>query len=47
MEDGVNPPLRGNSEVEGSLGDDLFNFKRTSSFHLELFEAIHVEVGGF
>ena len=47
MEDWMDLPSGGNSEAEGCLEDDLFDFKRTHSFHLELFGAVHVEVGSF
>ena len=47
MEDRVNLPLRGDAETEGNVGDDLFNFKRTSLFHLEFLGFIHMKVGGF
>ena len=47
MEDRVNLPLRGDAETEGRSGDDLFYFKQTGLFHLELFGSIHVEVGCF
>ena len=47
MEDGVNLPPRGDAETESHSGDDIFYFKWTSSFHLELFGSIHVEVGCF
>ena len=47
MEDGVNLPPRGDAEVEGHVGDNFFDFERTSLFHLELLEPIHVEVGRF
>ena len=47
MEDGVNLPPRGDAETESHSGDDMFYFKWTSSFHLELFGAIHMKVGCF
>ena len=47
MEDGVNPPPRGDLEVEGHVGDDFLHLKGTSSFHLEFLWSVHVEVGGF
>ena len=45
MEDRVNFPPRGDLEAEGHLGDNFFNFKGASSFHLEFLWAIHVKVG--
>ena len=47
MEDRVNLPPRGNLETEGCLGDNFFDLKRTSSFHLELFGCVHMKVGCF
>ena len=47
MEDRVNPPMRGDVEMEGHPQDDFFHFKGTSSFHLEFLGSIHVEIGGF
>ena len=46
-ENRVNLPARGNLEVEGCVRDDFFYFKRTSSFLLELFGSVHVEVSHF
>ena len=46
MEDRVDLPPRGNAEMEGHVGDNFLNFKRTGSFHLELLGSVHVEVGG-
>ena len=45
MEDGMDLPLRGNSEAESHVGDDFFYFERTSSFHLEFLGSVQVEVG--
>ena len=47
MEDGMDLPSGGDTEVEGHAGDDFLHFKRTSSFHLEFLWSVHVEVGGF
>ena len=47
MEDGVNLPLGGNVELECHVGDNLFDFKGASPFHLELFGAIHMKVSCF
>ena len=47
MEDRVDSPLRGNTEVEGHVGNYFFNFKGAGSFHLELFGPIHMKVGRF
>ena len=47
MEDGMNLPSRGDTEVEGRAGDDLFNFKGASSLHLEFLWSVHMKVGGF
>ena len=41
----MNLPPRGDLEAEGHAGDDFLYFKGASSFHLELFGAIHVEIG--
>ena len=47
MEGGVDLPLRGDVKVEGHAGDDIFHFKQTSSFYLELFGSVYVEIGCF
>ena len=47
MEHWMDLPGLGNAEAIGSSGDNLINFKWTSSFHLELPWSIHSEVGGF
>ena len=46
MEDRVNLPPGGNTEVECCMGDHFFHFERTSSFHLKFLGSIHVKVGG-
>ena len=47
MEDGVNLPPRGDVEAEGHAGDNFLDFEGTSSFHLKLLGAVHVEVCRF
>ena len=47
MENGMDPPLRGDSEAESHAGDDFLHFEGTGLFHLEFLWSIHVEVGGF
>ena len=47
VEDRVKFPLSRNLEMEGHAEDDFFHFKGASSFHLELFGSIHVEIGCF
>ena len=47
MEDGVDLPLGGNSEVERRSRDDFLNFKWTGSSHLEFLGSVHVKIGGF
>ena len=42
----MNLSLGGDSKTEGCLGGDLVNLRGASLFHLELFGAVHVEVGG-
>ena len=45
MEDWMDLPLGRDSETECCAGDDFLNFKGASSFHLELFGPVHMEVG--
>ena len=47
MEDRVDLPLGGNTEVASCARDDLFNFKWAGSLHLEFLGPIHVKIGGF
>ena len=47
VEDRVNFPLRRDPKAEGCSRYDLFDFKRTSSLHLEFLGPIHVKIGGF
>ena len=46
MEDRMDLPLGGNSEMEGCMGEDFLYFKGTSSFHLECLGSVHMDVGG-
>ena len=47
VEDGMDLPLRGNTEAECHARDSFFNLKWARPFHLEFLRSIHVEVGGF
>ena len=47
MENGVDLPSRGDSEMEDCARDNFLHLEWTSLFHLEFLRSIHVEVSGF